>query len=122
MAGHLGAAVVAGYFFGEDVRGLPPEVYHAIERELERIMRGEEAVWFDSQRVGITVPELFQPVRDERHDARLVRDVAKALSKNIGRLRQWGHNVILAAIALRTAARGAERPAPRPGRTRHIGT
>ena len=34
MAGHLGAAVVAGYFFGEDQHDLPDEVHAGIEKTL----------------------------------------------------------------------------------------
>jgi hypothetical protein len=41
MAGHLGAAVVTGYFIGEDQGGLPDEVYRGIEGELKRVIAGE---------------------------------------------------------------------------------
>ena len=39
MAGHLGAAVVAGYFFGEDQSDLPKEIYQGIEGEFELIFK-----------------------------------------------------------------------------------
>ena len=35
MAGHLGAAVVAGYFIGEQRPDLDPEVYRGIEGDLK---------------------------------------------------------------------------------------
>ena len=38
MAGHLGAAVVAGYFFGEDHPNLDPRVVTAVEQQLDRII------------------------------------------------------------------------------------
>ena len=41
MAGHLGAALIAGYFVGEQRPDLEPEVYQGIEDDLGRIMRGE---------------------------------------------------------------------------------
>ncbi|HRX78062.1 MAG TPA: hypothetical protein P5307_03325, partial [Pirellulaceae bacterium] len=48
MAGHLGAAVAAGYFFGEDQGDLPDEIYRGIEGELRRVIDGEEAFWFNA--------------------------------------------------------------------------
>ncbi|NOX54079.1 MAG: hypothetical protein GXP27_06490 [Planctomycetes bacterium] len=102
MAGHLGAAVVAGYFLGEDVTNLPAGVYRAIEAELDRIMRGEETVWFDPKKMGVTVPQLFEPMVAEPPQAALIPQIAEALSRNIGQLRQSGHNVIFAAAALRS--------------------
>jgi hypothetical protein len=38
LAGHSGAAMVAGYFFGEDQSELDQAVYQGIEKELERII------------------------------------------------------------------------------------
>jgi hypothetical protein len=40
MAGHLGAAVVAGYFFGKDQADLAAEIYQGITGELERVLHG----------------------------------------------------------------------------------
>ncbi|MEZ6107307.1 MAG: hypothetical protein R3B96_14610 [Pirellulaceae bacterium] len=40
MAGHLGAALVAGYLYGEDEPDLPAEVHRGIEGELERVVAG----------------------------------------------------------------------------------
>jgi hypothetical protein len=39
MAGHLGAAVVAGYFIAEQHPDLDAKVYQGIEAELNRIIR-----------------------------------------------------------------------------------
>jgi hypothetical protein len=44
MAGHLGAAVTAGYFFGEDHPDVDSGVLTAIEKQLDRIIRGEESL------------------------------------------------------------------------------
>ncbi len=101
MAGHLGAAVVAGYFYGEDNSDLAPGVGEAIGRHLDRITGGAEEVWFDADAVGITVGEMFEEVTAEEADPDLTRGIATALTANIGELRQSGHNVIFASIALR---------------------
>jgi len=101
LAGHLGAAVAAGYFFGEDQTDLDDVVYRGIEKELERIIRGEEAIWFDSKKAGITIAELFEPLPEERPREDLIPTIAEALSRNVDQTRQSGHNVIFAAIALR---------------------
>ena len=101
LAGHLGAAVVAGYFWGEDLGGQDDAVYRGVEKELDRVMKGEEAFWFNSRKAGITAPELFKPLPEEEPQEALIADIAKALSSNIGKTRQSGHNVIFAAIAIR---------------------
>jgi len=101
LAGHLGAAVVAGYFLGEDQQNLDLKVYAGIEKELDRIIRGEESIWFDPRKAGVTIPELFQPFPKERAKKELIPNIAKALSGNIDKTRQSGHNVIFAATALR---------------------
>ena len=67
-----GAAVVAGYFFGEDHAGLPEGVGAAIERDLNRITGGE---WSPQRRT--VFPRPFQRLRPTivlsrvRHDSRL---------------------------------------------------
>ena len=107
MAGHLGAAVVAGYFFGEDHPDLDPDVSAAIERDLDRITGGEESIWFDPKKAGITATELFKPIQKDEgkpggKDA--IDKIAKSLAVNIGKTRQSGHNVIFASIAIRALA------------------
>ncbi|QGJ71216.1 Hypothetical protein PBC10988_29200 [Planctomycetales bacterium 10988] len=101
MAGHLGAAVVAGYFFGEDLNTLPDEVFRGVEGELDRIIAGEEAIWFNAKKAGVTPAGLFQEVPKEKPIPEKIDTIATALSKNIGQTRQSGHNVIFASIALR---------------------
>lgn len=101
MAGHLGAAVIAGYFLGEDHPNLDPEVYAAIERDLNRITGGEESIWFDSKKTGITARELFRPIPKADPEAGAPSTLARGLDANIGKLRQSGHNVIFASIAIR---------------------
>jgi hypothetical protein len=101
MAGHLGAAVVAGYFFGEMFFDLDPKVSAAIEAQLDRVIRGEESIWYDQKKAGIGIPELFEPFPEEEpRDARIAT-IADALARNIGKTRQSGHNVIFASIAIR---------------------
>ncbi len=101
MAGHLGAAVVAGYFFGEDQPDLPEEVYRGIEGELERVIGGEEAIWFDVKRAGLTPTDLFRPFPSEQPTPEAVSSIADALRRNVGETRQSGHNVIFTSIVLR---------------------
>lgn len=101
MAGHLGAAVVAGYFFGEDLSELDDAVYRGVEKELDRVIQGEEAFWFDAKKAGITATELFEPLPKEQPKEKLASTIAAALEKNIDQTRQSGHNVIFASIAIR---------------------
>ena len=103
MAGHLGAAVVTGYFFGEDQPDLDERVYAGIGRELERILHGEES-WFDPKKAGVTVAELFEPFPDEPSREGQIERIVTALANNIGELHESGHNVIFASIAIRAIA------------------
>lgn len=102
MAGHLGAAVVAGYFVGEQRPDLDPEVYRGIEGDLERIIRGESVFGKKmSKKSALADPELFEPFPEEKPDETLVDGIAEALAKNISKPRQSGHNVIFASLAIR---------------------
>jgi hypothetical protein len=101
MAGHLGAAVIAGYFFGEDHHDLDMKVHSAIQKELDRILGGEESLWFDQKKAGITIVQLFEPLPKERPQQKRIGAIADALAGNIGKTRQSGHNVIFASIAIR---------------------
>lgn len=102
MSGHLGSALLAGYFLGEMRPDLDPAVSFAIERDLERILAGEEAVWFDPTKTGVTVGGLFA-VEEETGlaGAGATERLATALEPSLGRLRQSGHNVIFASLAMR---------------------
>jgi hypothetical protein len=101
LAGHLGAAVTAGYFIGEDLSDVKDAVHTGVEKELDRIIGGEEAIWFNAQKVGIKVGELFKAFPKEKSQEKLISTIATALSRNIHKTRQSGHNVIFAAIAIR---------------------
>ncbi|OYW24819.1 MAG: hypothetical protein B7Z55_01075 [Planctomycetales bacterium 12-60-4] len=100
MAGHLGAAVVAGYFIAEQHPDLDPRVYAGIEGELDRIIRGE-SVFSPRQNASINVTEMFAPFPAEPARPNLIDGIAAALEQNIGETRESGHNVIFAAIAVR---------------------
>ena len=112
MAGHLGAAVVAGYFFGEDHPDLEDGVFKAVERDLNRITGGEESIWFDPKKAGITAAELFKPYPKEKSQEALIDSIAEALEVNIGKARQSGHNVIFASIAIRALKSHEQYAAP----------
>ncbi|MDA7510415.1 hypothetical protein N8737_04240 [Verrucomicrobia bacterium] len=100
MAGHLGAAVVAGYFIGEDFSDLYSEASASIKSELDRIMRGDEALWFDQEKAGLSIPQLFSPGPQSKKQGDPTK-ITQALAQNIGTMRASGHNVIFAALALR---------------------
>ncbi len=111
MAGHLGAALVAGHCFAETHRDLDRRVYSAIEGELDRVIAGEEQ-WFDPEEVGMAVPEMFEPLPDESPRPDDIHTMADALSGNIDELHQSGHNVIFASIALRALHEHPELASP----------
>jgi len=104
MAGHLGAAVIAGCFFLNQHPELERRVHAAITGELDRIIGGEESLWFDAEKAGIAIPELFEPFPEagSRSDGSAV--LAEALAANIDETRQSGHNVIFTALAIKTLA------------------
>jgi hypothetical protein len=101
MAGHLGAAVITGYFLGENQPELPDAVFRGVTGELERIMAGEEDIWFDREKAGVTPAELFRPLPNESADSKSIRSIAQALAISLDTLHESGHNVIFASIALR---------------------
>jgi len=101
MAGHLGAAVAAGYFFGEDESMLPDEVFQGVTGELKRVMAGEEAIWFNARKAGVTPSELFKPFPQAEPKPAAIKSIVTALQKNVGQTRQSGHNIIFASIAVR---------------------
>ncbi len=100
MSGHLGAAVVAGYFIGEQHPDLDKRVYKGIEAELDRIILGE-SVFSPGKDAVISASEMFEPFAKEQPKASLIGDIAEALAGNIDHTRQSGHNVIFATIAIR---------------------
>ena len=102
MAGHLGAALIAGYFVGEQRPDLEPEVYQGIEDDLGRIMRGESVFGRKmSKNSKIADAEMFEPFPKQKPDESLVDGIAEALERSIDQPRQSGHNVIFASIAIR---------------------
>ncbi|MEZ6043597.1 MAG: hypothetical protein R3C20_24125 [Planctomycetaceae bacterium] len=107
MAGHLGAAVLAGYYIGEDNPDLDSHIYEGVAGELDRIIAGEEGIWFNAAKAGVTPTELFQSLPSDadssskRDSQEAARNIAAALVQNIGKTRQSGHNVIFASLAIR---------------------
>lgn len=113
MAGHLGAAVVAGYFVGEQRPDLDPQVSKGIQDDLERIMRGESVFGKKmSKNSKLADPELFEAFSKEKPDESLVDGIAEGLQKNIAKPRQSGHNVIFASIAIRALKEHPELATP----------
>jgi hypothetical protein len=108
IAGHLGASLIAGYFFAQEHPSLDPAVYAGVTRDLDRVVAGEESLWFDPDAAGITVPEMFAPFPPEPPDAKRVASIATALSANIDHTREAGHNTIFASLALRAFAEHPE--------------
>jgi hypothetical protein len=102
MAGHLGAAVIAGYFVGEQRPDLDPDVYKGIEEDLDRVMRGESVFGKQmSKNSKLADPELFEPFPKQKPNESLIDNIAEVLDQSIDKPRQSGHNVIFASLALR---------------------
>jgi hypothetical protein len=101
MAGHLGAALAAGWLFGEDHPGLHEGVCAGVAAECDRIVAGEEPIWFDPEEAGITIDEMFAPFPADDPCSDPFTPIADALVGNIAGLHQSGHNVIFAALAMR---------------------
>lgn len=99
MAGHPGAAVVAGYFIGQRHSDLHPRICTGIEGELDRIIGGESV--FMPQDASLSSEELFAPYPAEDPSDDGVDAIAEALARNIDEARSSGHNTIFAAIAIR---------------------
>ncbi|NBP80888.1 hypothetical protein EBU58_09280, partial [bacterium] len=59
MSGHLGAAVMAGYFIGEQHADLDPAVVQGIESELDRIIAGE-SVFSPKKNAALSAPAMFE--------------------------------------------------------------
>jgi len=112
MAGHLGAALLAGWFFAEEHPDLDADVFAGVTRDLDRIVSGEESIWFDAAEAGITVPELFAPFPSEPAATQRVASIPTALSRNVDHTREAGHNVIFASLALRAFAEHPEHATP----------
>jgi len=107
MAGHLGAAVIAGYFVGEQRPDLDERVFSGIERDLRKVIQGE-SVFGRGRRDS----ELFEPFRKERPDASLIDGIAEALGQTLAKPRASGHNVIFAALAIRALKEHPELATP----------
>lgn len=112
MAGHLGAAVVAGYFFGEDQTDLPEPVFRGIEGEFDRVIAGEESFWWNARKAGVTPADLFKPLPEEEPEAEAIDTIVDALQKNVAETRQSGHNIIFASLAVRALREHAEFATP----------
>jgi len=107
MAGHLGAAVIAGHFISQQHPDLKEGVYRGIERELERIIAGG-SVFSPRANAGISVAAMFEPFPKESPNENLVDGIAEALAGNLDQTRQSGHNVIFASSAIRALKRHPE--------------
>ncbi len=101
LSGHLGAALVAGYFFSEELPDLDDGVYRGVEGELDRVLNGGETFWWNAKKTGITNDELFEPLPEGPSRPESIKAIATALTRNIGKTRQSGHNVIFASTAIR---------------------
>lgn len=114
MAGHLGAAVIAGYFVGEQFPDLDPDVYKGIEGDLDRIIRGESVFGKRmSKKSKLADPELFEPFEKQNPNEELIDGIAEGLEKNIGKPRASGHNVIFASLAIRALKEHPELATPK---------
>ncbi len=104
MAGHLGAALIAGYCITENFPNLDEKVCAGIEAELDRIIRGQSG-FGPKKSASVSVDEMFEPFPKQRSQENLIDGIADALANNIDQTRQSGHNVIFASIAVRALKR-----------------
>ena len=111
MAGHLGAAIVAGYLITENHPDLDEKVRAGIKAELDRIIYGE-SVFSPGENAAISVNEMFSPLSKTPSNENLIDGIAQALTHNINQPRQSGHNVIFASIAIRALKRHPEFATP----------
>lgn len=102
MSGHLGAALVAVELVLADHPELPGEVADGLHREADLLMHGDES-WYDPVQAGISIAELFGDAQPEGAPVR-VGTLPTALEASIDEVRESGHNVIFAALALRGLA------------------
>jgi hypothetical protein len=100
MTGHLGAALVAGVLYSEAHPDLDDAVHAGIEGELKRILAGDER-WAEPGAGDITVAQLFEPFPGGALQPDPVPLLAQSLALSIDALRQSGHNVIFATLAMR---------------------
>lgn len=108
MSGHLGAAAVAAWLFTHDFEGLPEETCRALAREVDRLEQGEETVWFDPVKTGLTVADFFEPFEPSPRLDNAPAVLVNELWRSVDRLRQSGHNVIFGALALRALRQRGE--------------
>lgn len=111
MAGHIGAALVAGYCITENYPDLDEKVCAGIEAELDRIIRGQSG-FGPKESASISVDEMFEAFPKQPPQENLIDGIADALTRNISQTRQSGHNVIFAAIAIRALKRHPEFATP----------
>ena len=101
MAGHLGASLVAGSFLRKQSPALDDEVYKGIGSDLDRVIRGESVFGAKmTKNSQMADSELFEEFPKEKPSESLIDGIAEALAKNIETLRESGHNVIFASIAI----------------------
>jgi hypothetical protein len=112
MTGHLGAALVAGFFFSEQHRELDGAVHLGFAKEMDRILEGEESVFGPREKASITVSELFEPYPEEKPQEDQIERIVHALSGNIEKTRSSGHNTIFAALAIRALVEHPEYATP----------
>jgi len=94
--GHLGASVIAAYYFCHE-NGLDGRTQDAVKSWIDRELRGTP---------------LFLPSPNEVPDPSLLGDLLNALSTGIEDLREVGHNVIFGSAALKALRQLPEAVAP----------
>lgn len=102
MAGHLGAAHIAGYLISQQRPQLEPGVVRGIKADLQRVKDGQSVFGKKmSKRSELSDKELFAPFARQKPDEGLVDGIAESLERSIDQPRQSGHNVIFASLAIR---------------------
>lgn len=84
--GHIGAAVIAAYYFCRNNK-LDDRTTEAITREVDKMIAQH--------------PALFTPLPDEEADETLLKEIPLHLESSISLLPIQGHNVIFASLAIK---------------------
>lgn len=99
MSGHFGAPLVAVELLKRDRTDLDPAALNGLQHELDLMMADGEP-WFDAAKADITLAELFEDAPLEGEPVP-IEPLVEALGGSVDALRESGHNVIFAALALR---------------------
>jgi hypothetical protein len=111
MAGHIGAAVLAAYFFSHENK-LDEGAISFLQGVVDDSMEKDRQGWLAGAKDPTAITEIFSPYPQEQSNPDLVQDIITALDKKIDHLRQSGHCTIFASLALKALKHKADMVTP----------